>query len=148
MDRLLRGALAHVRRGNLRVTSAKGAVMLFGDGTGPPISVRFTSKAAQWRALLDPELRFGEAYMDGTFVVEEGSIVDFLALVAREEAAAPPWAEPLAVMRRLLAAALPAQLAHPFAEQRRPPLRSRPPALLAVPRFRPAVQLRLFRGTR
>ncbi len=101
MDRLLRGALAHVRRGNLRVTSAKGAVMLFGDGTGPPISVRFTSKAAQWRALLDPELRFGEAYMDGTFVVEEGSIVDFLALVAREEAAAPPWAEPLAVMRRL-----------------------------------------------
>jgi cyclopropane-fatty-acyl-phospholipid synthase len=100
MDRLLRGALDHIRRGNLKIISAKGTVMRFGDGTGPPISVRFTTKAAQWRALLDPELRFGEAYMDGTFVVEEGSIADFLSLVAREEAAAPPWAAPLAVTRR------------------------------------------------
>ncbi len=100
MDRLLRGALAHIRRGNLKITSATGTVMRVGDGTGPPISVRFTSRAAQWSALFDPELRFGEAYMDGTFVVEQGSIADFLGLVAREEAAAPPWAAPLAMMRR------------------------------------------------
>jgi cyclopropane-fatty-acyl-phospholipid synthase len=99
MDRLLRGALAHIRRGNLVMTSANGRVMRFGDGTGPPISVRFTSKAAQLSALLDPELRFGEAYMDGTFVVEQGSIADFLDLVAREQAAEPPWTTPLAVMR-------------------------------------------------
>jgi cyclopropane-fatty-acyl-phospholipid synthase len=99
MDPLLRGALAHIRRGDLKVISAKGTVMKFGDGTGPPISVRFTSKAAQWSALLDPELRFGEAYMDGTFVVEQGSIADFLDLVAREEASRPPWAIPLAVLR-------------------------------------------------
>jgi cyclopropane-fatty-acyl-phospholipid synthase len=99
MDRLLRGALAHIRRGNLLITSAKGTVMRFGDGTGPPISARFTSKAAQSSALLDPELRFGEAYMDGTFVVEQGSIADFLDLVARDQAADPPWAVPLAAMR-------------------------------------------------
>jgi cyclopropane-fatty-acyl-phospholipid synthase len=99
MDRLLHGALAHIRRGNLLMTSAKGTVMRFGDGTGPPISARFTSKAAQLSALLDPERRFGEAYMDGTFVIERGSIADFLDLVAREEAANPPWAAPLAVLR-------------------------------------------------
>jgi cyclopropane-fatty-acyl-phospholipid synthase len=99
MDRLLRGALAHIRRGNLLITSAKGTEMRFGDGTGPPIAARFTSKAAQWSALLDPELRFGEAYMDGTFVIEQGSIADFLDLVARERAAQPPWAVPLAVLR-------------------------------------------------
>jgi cyclopropane-fatty-acyl-phospholipid synthase len=99
MDRLLRGALAHIRRGNLQITSAKGTVMRFGDGTGPPIVARFTSKAAQLGALLDPELRFGEAYMDGTFVVEQGSIAGFLDLVAREQAADPPWAAPLAAMR-------------------------------------------------
>jgi cyclopropane-fatty-acyl-phospholipid synthase len=99
MDRLLRGALAHIRRGNLQMTSANGRIMIFGDGTGPPISVRFTSKAAQLSALLDPELRFGEAYMDGTFVVEQGSIADFLDLVAREQAAEPPWAAPFAVIR-------------------------------------------------
>jgi hypothetical protein len=51
MDRLLRGALAHIRRGNLVMTSAKGTVMRFGDGTGPPISVRFTTEAAQWRRI-------------------------------------------------------------------------------------------------
>jgi len=99
MDRLLRGALAHIRRGNLQITSAKGTVMRFGDGTGPPIAARFTSKAAQLGALLDPELRFGEAYMDGTFVVEQGSIAGFLDLVAREQTADPPWAVPLAAMR-------------------------------------------------
>jgi cyclopropane-fatty-acyl-phospholipid synthase len=99
MDRLLRGALAHIRRGNLVMTSAKGTVMRFGDGTGPPICARFMSKAAQLGALLDPELRFGEAYMDGTFVIEQGSIADFLDLVAREQAADPPWATPLAVVR-------------------------------------------------
>jgi cyclopropane-fatty-acyl-phospholipid synthase len=99
MDRLLRGALAHIRRGNLVMSSATGRAMRFGDGTGPPIAARFTSKWAQLGALLDPELRFGEAYMDGTFVVEQGSITDFLDLVAREQAADPPWAVPLAVMR-------------------------------------------------
>jgi cyclopropane-fatty-acyl-phospholipid synthase len=99
MDRLLHGALAHIRRGNLQITSAKGTVMRFGDGTGPPIAARFTSKAAQLGALLDPELRFGEAYMDGTFVVEQGSIAGFLDLVAREQTADPPWAVPLAAMR-------------------------------------------------
>jgi cyclopropane-fatty-acyl-phospholipid synthase len=99
MDRLLRGALAHIRRGNLVMTSAKGTVMRFGDGDGPPISARFTSRSAQSNALLDPELRFGEAYMEGTFVVEQGSIADFLDLVAREQAADPPWATPLAVLR-------------------------------------------------
>ena len=31
--------------------------------------------------LLDPELKLGEAYMDGTLVVEQGSIADLLDLV-------------------------------------------------------------------
>jgi cyclopropane-fatty-acyl-phospholipid synthase len=43
--------------------------------------VRFTTAAAQRAVILDPEVKFGEAYMDGTFVVEEGTIADVLALV-------------------------------------------------------------------
>jgi len=91
MDRLLRAALGHIKRGNLQMTSARGSVLSFGDGTGPPIAARFTSAAAQCAALLDPELRLGEAYMDGTFVVEKGSIADFIDLVTREHVDAPPW---------------------------------------------------------
>jgi cyclopropane-fatty-acyl-phospholipid synthase len=37
--------------------------------------------------------------MDGTFVVEKGLIADFIDLVTREHADAPPWTAPLAAMR-------------------------------------------------
>jgi cyclopropane-fatty-acyl-phospholipid synthase len=94
MDWLLRAALAHVGRGNLRVTSARGVTYAFGDGSGAPIAVRFTSMAAQWAVLLDPDLKLGEAYMDGTFAVERGTIADFVDLVAQQpdNAAWPRWA--------------------------------------------------------
>jgi hypothetical protein len=73
MNWLLHLALAHVARGNLQVTTARGTTLSFGDGSAPPIAVRFTSAAAQRAVLLDPDLKLGEAYMDGTFVVERGS---------------------------------------------------------------------------
>ena len=39
------------------------------------------TKAAERGVLLDPELKLGEAYMDGTLRVEEGTIADLLAIV-------------------------------------------------------------------
>jgi cyclopropane-fatty-acyl-phospholipid synthase len=98
MDWLLRFALAHVARGNLQVTTARGATFSFGDGTGPPIAVRFVSAGAQWAVLLDPDLKLGEAYMDGTFVVERGSIAEFVGLVA-EKSAWPRWSAPITMLR-------------------------------------------------
>ncbi len=99
MDWLLRAALAHVGRGDLTVISARGVAYRFGDGTGPRVVVRFVSALAQLAVLFDPELRLGEAYMDGSFVVEAGSIADFVGLVMREEADQPVWAWPLAALR-------------------------------------------------
>jgi cyclopropane-fatty-acyl-phospholipid synthase len=98
MDWLLRVALAHVARGNLQVTTARGATLTFGDGTGPPIAARFISKASQWAVLLDPDLKLGEAYMDGTFVMEHGSIAQFVDLVA-EKSAWPRWSAPIRALR-------------------------------------------------
>ena len=98
MDWLLRFALAHVARGNLQVTTARAATFSFGDGTGPPIEVRFVSAGAQWAVLLDPDLKLGEAYMDGTFVVERGSIAEFVGLVA-EKSAWPRWSAPITMLR-------------------------------------------------
>ena len=34
------------RRGNFRVTIPDGQVFTFGDGTGKPVAMRFTSRAA------------------------------------------------------------------------------------------------------
>jgi cyclopropane-fatty-acyl-phospholipid synthase len=100
MDWLLRLALAHVARGNLRVTTAGGAILSFGDGSGPPVAVRFTSAAAQRRVLLNPDLRLGEAYMDGTFVVDQGSIAEFVDLVG-DRPSLPWWAVPVAGLHYL-----------------------------------------------
>src|SRR2546428_707183 len=66
MDRLLRALLKKlIRAGNLRVTTTRGSSFTLGDGTGPPAAIRFTTRAAERGILIDPELRFGEAYMDG-----------------------------------------------------------------------------------
>ena len=82
MDRLLRAALERfIRAGNLRVTTAGGSTFTLGDGTGTPVAIRFTTRAAERGVLIDPEVKFGEAYMDGTVVVEQGSIAEVLAVV-------------------------------------------------------------------
>jgi cyclopropane-fatty-acyl-phospholipid synthase len=81
MYRLLRFFVGRsIVAGNLRVVTADGCVFTAGNGTGEPITIRFASKAAQLSVLLDPELRLGEAYMDGSLIVERGSIADLLTL--------------------------------------------------------------------
>jgi cyclopropane-fatty-acyl-phospholipid synthase len=95
MDRLLRWALERlIRAGNLRVTTAGGSAFTFGDGTGKPVAIRFTTRAAERGVLTDPELRFGEACMDGGIIVEQGSIADVLAIVLGQcrDGRPPTWA--------------------------------------------------------
>jgi cyclopropane-fatty-acyl-phospholipid synthase len=95
MERLLRVALRHfIRAGNLRVTTADGTVFTFGDGNGRPVAIRFTTRAAECGVLFDPELKFGEAYVNGTLVVEQGTIADVLAVVfaQRRDGKPPLWA--------------------------------------------------------
>jgi len=102
MDRVLRFAMSRfIRRGDLRITTARGRTFRFGDGSGKPISVRFTTRAAQRQILLNPELKLGECYMDGTFVVDDASIADFLALVMGQPDEVPNWGWPLHAARYL-----------------------------------------------
>jgi cyclopropane-fatty-acyl-phospholipid synthase len=92
-----------IRRGSLTVTTAAGRQFKFGDSSGPPIAVRFATKKAQRAVLFNPELRLGEAYMDGMFVVEQGSIADVLALLFRQERLTiPTWALPWRFGRYLI----------------------------------------------
>jgi len=95
MDRLLQLVLASiVRTGSLRVTTARGRSFTLGDGTGKPAAVRFNNSWALLGVLLDPELRLGEAYMDDTLVIEDGTLADFLAIAMSQNGAArlPPMA--------------------------------------------------------
>ena len=79
----------------MTVTTARGRIGTFGDRTGHPVAVRFNNASAQRAVLFDPELKLGEAYMDGTLIVERGSIADVLALLLSQERLGPRnWAVP------------------------------------------------------
>ena len=93
MDRLLRYFLQQfIRRGAMDFTTASGAKFSCGDGTGEPVSVRFLTAEAERRVLLNPELALGEVYMEGTFVVENGTIADALAILMDQPDIVPRWA--------------------------------------------------------
>jgi cyclopropane-fatty-acyl-phospholipid synthase len=101
MDWLLRVVIARlIRRGNLRLTSARGTTLTFGDGTGRPIAARFTRLSAELGVLVEPELKLGEAFMDGTLVMEEGSIADLLELaMSVSYGHALRWTHPLDLLQ-------------------------------------------------
>ena len=94
MDHLLRFFLARfIRRGSITFTTASGNTFTCGDGTGEPVRVRVTTKEAERQLLLDPEMALGETYMDGTFVVEQGTMADVLAIVLDQPDMTPRWAK-------------------------------------------------------
>ncbi|MDQ0559223.1 cyclopropane-fatty-acyl-phospholipid synthase [Rhizobium mesoamericanum] len=73
-----------VTRGGLDVTASNGQQLCFGDGSGERVHVSFADLAAQWAFLVDADLRLGELYMDRRFLIEQGSLHDFLAMMLRE----------------------------------------------------------------
>ncbi len=72
-----------VKNGRLCVIDARGARHYFGSATDDraPVTVRLTDPALEWKLGLHPGLYAGEAYMDGTLQMVEGSLYDFLDLV-------------------------------------------------------------------
>jgi cyclopropane-fatty-acyl-phospholipid synthase len=72
-----------VRAGSLRLIDAAGRIHMIGDGTPPRISIRLRSRHIGYTLAFNPGLSVGEAYMDGLIVIEEGSIYDFLEVLAR-----------------------------------------------------------------
>ena len=73
--RLLSNLLGNfVQNGSLRLTDAGGRVHVFGAGRpGPSVAVRLHDPRLHLGLFANPELRAGEAYMDGTLTFEDGS---------------------------------------------------------------------------
>ena len=72
-----------VRTGNLEVETADGERHRLGDGSGPKLGVRLLDRAAERELLIDPAFALGELYMDGRFLVTQGSLYDVVELGAR-----------------------------------------------------------------
>lgn len=73
-----------VRHGTLNVIDTKGKKHRFYGTDQPEISIRFTDPSLLWKLFLWPDLKAGEAYMDGTLIVEAPhNVFDFLNLITK-----------------------------------------------------------------
>jgi cyclopropane-fatty-acyl-phospholipid synthase len=73
-----------IREGTLTVIDAGGKKHTFGGAPGPEATIRLHKKSLALRLALNPELKFGEAYMDGTLTLEGSeSIYDLLFLAIK-----------------------------------------------------------------
>ena len=46
----------------------------------PPIKLKLLDKSLHYKLLILPDLYFGEAYMNGSLVIENGSLTEFLEI--------------------------------------------------------------------
>ncbi|MBS0479504.1 MAG: class I SAM-dependent methyltransferase [Proteobacteria bacterium] len=72
------------KRGTLHVTYADGSTRHFGapDPGFPNVAIRFTDRKAPGAILRNPALGVAEAYIEGRVVIEQGDIMDLLALAS------------------------------------------------------------------
>ena len=71
-----------IRTGTLEVIDASGHVHRFASTQTPFVRVRLSDPALYRSLVWDPDLKAGEAYMDGTLTIEQGTLRDFLTLFA------------------------------------------------------------------
>ncbi len=79
-----------IRKGSLEIVDSEGKSHAFGDGRPETVRVRFTSAEAEAAVIRDPDLKLGEMFSDGSMIVEQGSIFDFLMIIFRNSRNALP----------------------------------------------------------
>lgn len=72
-----------VRHGDLTMIDPHGQEHRMGDGKGTRVVARVTDRRTERALVIDPDLAFGEAWMNGTLRVEEGSLADLLEILMR-----------------------------------------------------------------
>ncbi len=82
LERMLAG---FIREGRLTVRTAGGRTLRFGAPAPgvADVAIRFRDRASFLRVALRPMLHFGEAYMNGDLVLEEGRLADLFELCGR-----------------------------------------------------------------
>jgi cyclopropane-fatty-acyl-phospholipid synthase len=89
-----------IQCGTLNVIDASGKLHTFAGTPSPAVTIRLHNRSLSRRLVLRPELTMGEAYMDGTLTMEEGTLFDFLRLVSANRLEIKSY-PPLVLMRRL-----------------------------------------------
>lgn len=68
-------------RGSITLIEPGKPPHTYGPGGGPQLTVRFTDRKVPFDIAKNPRLGFGEAYMDGRIIIEDGTILDLLELI-------------------------------------------------------------------
>jgi cyclopropane-fatty-acyl-phospholipid synthase len=80
-----------IRRGRLILVEPGGRATALGEaGDGPAPTIRIRDRRTLRNLSLNPEMIFGEAYMDGALTVENATIRDVLAIIMDNMSDAPP----------------------------------------------------------
>lgn len=74
-------AAGHIKNGDLRVTLPDDTCFCVGNQTCKEIAIRITEPRTVRLLCLNPELALGEAFMDGTLIIDKGEIYDLLELI-------------------------------------------------------------------
>lgn len=74
-----------IAQGDLTVTDHHGTPVRVGDGSGPPVAVRFTTAHAERQVLFAPHYHLLETYTNGTLVMENGTYYQFLDMCVRNQ---------------------------------------------------------------
>ena len=73
--------------GRIRLTDANGNVHeIAGTEDGPVCAIRLHDRVLHRTLVTNPRLRVGEAYMDGTLTIEEGTLDDFIEFLCMNAA--------------------------------------------------------------
>ncbi len=73
------------RFGKLTLIDARGERHVICDHIGPTVVVRVTDRATERKLMRFTSLAWGEAYMDGGLVIEEGGLAEFLEMFERSD---------------------------------------------------------------
>ena len=71
-----------IRTGTLEVVDAEGHVHRYAGTAEPFVRVKLHDPSLYTALVWSPDLKAGEAYMDGTLTIEQGTLRDFLTLFA------------------------------------------------------------------
>src|SRR5690606_11965109 len=108
-----------IRKGALRVHDADGRLHIYGgEEPGPEAGIRLHDRRLHTRLALNPRLYLGEAYMDGTLTIEQGTLRDFFDVVGvnAEAFEGSPWQ---AFMNEVMQLCRPLQQFNPMRRARR-----------------------------
>ena len=70
-----------ITKGSVTLITPGKPPQTHGPGGGKHLTVRFTDRRVAFDILRNPRLGFGEAYMDGRLVIEDGTILDLMRMI-------------------------------------------------------------------